>query len=74
MATYTFETPVDMADELLKVLSPRELANYLHHNHREYVKDLQWELETEELDWLYEGYDTYEEFASSKGQLSFSYR
>jgi len=59
-----------MVDELLDVMSPRELANYLYHHHKRYLQDLQWEAETFQLDNLYEGFDSYEAFAESQGQHS----
>jgi hypothetical protein len=73
MATYTFETPVDMVDEVLNIMSPRELANYLYHNHPAYTKDLQWDIETYELDNEFGDFNTFEEFAAGQGQQSFSF-
>lgn len=73
MAQYFFETPPELIDETVRVFSPKELAQYLYHNNRAYVKDLQWELETLELDNLYEGFDTFEEYAEHQGQQSFNF-
>lgn len=70
MAQYYFETPVDLIDETLRVLSPRELANYLYFHNKKYLKELQWEAETLELDNLFEGFDSYEDYANSHGQYS----
>ena len=70
MAQYFFETPPDLVDEAIRVLSPKELAGYLYHNHPAYMKDLQWEVETLELDHLYEGFDTHSEWAEAQGQYA----
>ncbi|MCH9733809.1 MAG: hypothetical protein K0U78_04555 [Actinomycetia bacterium] len=68
MVQYNFDTPADFIDELLKVVQPEELANYLYNNYESYVRDLQWEIETLQLDSMYEGFDSYEEFAEHQGQ------
>lgn len=73
MAQYFFETPPELVDESIKVMNPKELAGYLYHNYPNYLKDLQWEVETLELDHLYEGFDTHEEWAEHHGQQRFSF-
>lgn len=73
MARYYFETQADMIDELVKAVSPKHLAGYLYHNYNGYSLDLQWELDTERLDNLFDGFDSYEEFAEHQGQQRFDF-
>lgn len=73
MAQYFFETPPELVDEAIRVMTPKELAGYLYHNNPNYLKDLQWEAETLELDHLYEGFDTYGEWAEHQGQLTIAF-
>ncbi|WMM95579.1 hypothetical protein CRP143_gp14 [Roseobacter phage CRP-143] len=66
MARYEFDTPMDLVDEMVKLWSPRELADYLYHNYEGYVKEVQWEVETFQLDEAYKDFDSFEEYS---GQL-----
>lgn len=69
MVKYEFEIPPDIIDEVVKLFSPRELAEYLHSHYEKYSLDLQWEFETLMLDSLYEGFDSYEEFEQAQQSL-----
>ena len=69
MAKYDFETPPEMVDEVLRIFSPRELADYIYRNYHGYSLDLQWELDTLRLDNLYEGYDSYEDYEAANPSL-----
>lgn len=69
MAKYDFETPVELLDEVYRLFTPREMADYLYHNYHAYSLDLQWELDTFRLDNLYNGYDSYEEYEAANPSL-----
>jgi hypothetical protein len=69
MAKYDFETPVELLDEVCRLFTPREMADYLYHNYHNYSLDLEWELDTFRLDNIYGGYDSYEEYEAANPSL-----
>lgn len=62
MVDYTFDSPPDLIDEAVRLFSPREMADYLYNNYGAYTRDLQWEIETLQLDKMFEDFDSYEEY------------
>lgn len=69
MAQYNFELPPELIDETVRVFSPRELAQYMYHNYREYMLEAIWEVETIQLDNLYAGFDSLEEYEEAQPSL-----
>lgn len=69
MATYQFDTPEDLLDEVVRVFSPREMAEYLYSKANQYSLDLQWDLDTMRLDALYEGFETFEYYNESQLEM-----